>query len=226
MRDPIRRVLRPRCAGGTGSVCPCYSRRCPMGDVITHLAMSLDGFIADPDDGCDEPARWWSNAGSTTSPTAGTVTPAARCRWSWSPITRRRTGRAAACRSGLLRDLGRGRGREGPRAGRHPRPGAPLRARGGRGPRRHPPALRHPQGAVVSPLSVRKERINHEQDGAVYVDVRRRVRRRAERGTGQRTHQPARAGWVPRIPSSQATPQDTSPGRRRYVTLTIPHGGI
>ena len=25
-----------------------------MGEVIAHLAMSLDGFIADPDDGCDE----------------------------------------------------------------------------------------------------------------------------------------------------------------------------
>lgn len=25
-----------------------------MGNVIAHLAMSLDGFIADPDDGCDE----------------------------------------------------------------------------------------------------------------------------------------------------------------------------
>jgi dihydrofolate reductase len=25
-----------------------------MGDVIAHLAMSLDGFIADPDDGCDD----------------------------------------------------------------------------------------------------------------------------------------------------------------------------
>lgn len=25
-----------------------------MGEVISHLAMSLDGFIADPDDGCDE----------------------------------------------------------------------------------------------------------------------------------------------------------------------------
>jgi len=25
-----------------------------MGEVIAYLAMSLDGFIADPDDGCDE----------------------------------------------------------------------------------------------------------------------------------------------------------------------------
>ena len=25
-----------------------------MGEVIAHMAMSLDGFIADPDDGCDE----------------------------------------------------------------------------------------------------------------------------------------------------------------------------
>jgi dihydrofolate reductase len=25
-----------------------------MGEIIAHLAMSLDGFIADPDDGCDE----------------------------------------------------------------------------------------------------------------------------------------------------------------------------
>jgi len=25
-----------------------------MGEVIAHLAMSLDGFIADSDDGCDE----------------------------------------------------------------------------------------------------------------------------------------------------------------------------
>jgi dihydrofolate reductase len=25
-----------------------------MGEVIAHLAMSLDGFVADPDDGCDE----------------------------------------------------------------------------------------------------------------------------------------------------------------------------
>ena len=25
-----------------------------MGEVIAHLAMSLDGFIADPDDGCEE----------------------------------------------------------------------------------------------------------------------------------------------------------------------------
>ena len=25
-----------------------------MGEVIAHLAMSLDGFIAGPDDGCDE----------------------------------------------------------------------------------------------------------------------------------------------------------------------------
>jgi hypothetical protein len=25
-----------------------------MSEVIAHLAMSLDGFIADPDDGCDE----------------------------------------------------------------------------------------------------------------------------------------------------------------------------
>jgi hypothetical protein len=27
---------------------------CSMGEVIAQLAMSLDGFIADPDDGCDE----------------------------------------------------------------------------------------------------------------------------------------------------------------------------
>ena len=25
-----------------------------MGEVIAHLAMSLDGFVADPDDGCDD----------------------------------------------------------------------------------------------------------------------------------------------------------------------------
>jgi hypothetical protein len=66
-----------------------------MGEVIAHLAMSLDGFIADPDDGCDELFGFYGSGdvavkltagGSTTSPTAGTAIPSARCRWSWSPI--------------------------------------------------------------------------------------------------------------------------------------------
>ena len=91
-----------------------------MGKVMAQLAMSIDGFIADQDDGCDDlfgfydngdvavnlsgglagaprvettarpaarggraaPARRSWAGGSTTSPTGGTATPAARCRWS------------------------------------------------------------------------------------------------------------------------------------------------
>jgi hypothetical protein len=35
-----------------------------MGEVIAHLAMSLDGFIADPDDGCDELFGFYDSGGS------------------------------------------------------------------------------------------------------------------------------------------------------------------
>lgn len=32
-----------------------------MSKVVAHLSMSLDGFIADPDDGCDELFGWYGN---------------------------------------------------------------------------------------------------------------------------------------------------------------------
>jgi dihydrofolate reductase len=34
-----------------------------MGEVIAYLAMSLDGFIADPDDGCDELSGFYQGGG-------------------------------------------------------------------------------------------------------------------------------------------------------------------
>src|SRR5215469_9214321 len=46
-----------------------------MGKVVSHMTMSLDGFIADPDDGVDELFGWYD---------AGTVTvPSADERWSF-----------------------------------------------------------------------------------------------------------------------------------------------
>lgn len=41
-----------------------------MGKVYTHMSMSLDGFIADPKDGCDELFDWYG-AGELTVPGAG-----------------------------------------------------------------------------------------------------------------------------------------------------------
>lgn len=41
-----------------------------MGKVYSHMTMSLDGYIADPDDGCEELFGWYS-AGEVTVPTAG-----------------------------------------------------------------------------------------------------------------------------------------------------------
>ena len=50
-------------------------RRCPMGKVVSHMTMSLDGFIADPHDGVAELFGWYD---------AGTVTvPGAHQRWSF-----------------------------------------------------------------------------------------------------------------------------------------------
>lgn len=47
-----------------------------MGKVVSHMTMSLDGFIADPSDGVDELFGWYQ---------AGTVTvPSADQRWSFS----------------------------------------------------------------------------------------------------------------------------------------------
>jgi dihydrofolate reductase len=40
-------------------------RRCLMGKVVSHMTMSLDGFIADPDDGVDELFGWY-DAGPVT----------------------------------------------------------------------------------------------------------------------------------------------------------------
>jgi dihydrofolate reductase len=51
-------------------------RRCLMGKVLTHMTMSLDGFIADPDDRVEELFGWYD---------AGTVTvPSADERWSFT----------------------------------------------------------------------------------------------------------------------------------------------
>jgi dihydrofolate reductase len=47
-----------------------------MGKVYTHMTMSLDGFIADPQDGVDELFAWY-NAGPVSVPTADE-------RWSFS----------------------------------------------------------------------------------------------------------------------------------------------
>lgn len=50
-------------------------RRCLMGKIFSHMTMSLDGFIADPDDGVAELFGWYE---------AGTVTvPSADERWSF-----------------------------------------------------------------------------------------------------------------------------------------------
>jgi dihydrofolate reductase len=43
--------------------------RCLMGKVVSHMTMSLDGFIADPDDGVDELFGWY-DAGPVTVPSA------------------------------------------------------------------------------------------------------------------------------------------------------------
>jgi len=40
-----------------------------MGKLYSHMSMSLDGFIADPDDGCDELFDWYG-AGEVTVPNA------------------------------------------------------------------------------------------------------------------------------------------------------------
>jgi dihydrofolate reductase len=42
-----------------------------MGEVIAHLAMSLDGFIADPDDGCDELFGFYGSGGVVVKLSAG-----------------------------------------------------------------------------------------------------------------------------------------------------------
>ncbi len=42
-----------------------------MGKVIANLAMSLDGFIADPDDGCDELFGFYDNGDVTVEPREG-----------------------------------------------------------------------------------------------------------------------------------------------------------
>ena len=42
-----------------------------MGEVIAHLAMSLDGFIADPDDGCDELFGFYSSGDVAVKLSAG-----------------------------------------------------------------------------------------------------------------------------------------------------------
>jgi dihydrofolate reductase len=44
-------------------------RRCLMGKVVSHMTMSLDGFIADPDDGVAELFGWY-DAGPVTVPSA------------------------------------------------------------------------------------------------------------------------------------------------------------
>jgi dihydrofolate reductase len=44
-------------------------RRCLMGKVVSHMTMSLDGFIADPDDGVAELFGWYE-AGPVTVPSA------------------------------------------------------------------------------------------------------------------------------------------------------------
>ena len=40
-----------------------------MGKVYSHMTMSIDGFVADPDDGCDELFGWYG-AGDVTVPNA------------------------------------------------------------------------------------------------------------------------------------------------------------
>jgi hypothetical protein len=50
-------------------------RRCLMGKVVSHMTMSLDGFIADPHDGVAELFGWYD---------AGTVSvPSSDERWSF-----------------------------------------------------------------------------------------------------------------------------------------------
>ena len=41
-----------------------------MGKVVSHMTMSVDGFIADPQDGVDELFGWYE-AGTVTVPSAG-----------------------------------------------------------------------------------------------------------------------------------------------------------
>ena len=45
-----------------------------MSKVYTHMTMSLDGFIADPQDGIDELFGWYG-AGDVTVPTANEMPP-------------------------------------------------------------------------------------------------------------------------------------------------------
>ena len=45
-------------------------RRCLMGKVVSHMTMSLDGFVADPHDGVEELFGWYE-AGPVTVPGAG-----------------------------------------------------------------------------------------------------------------------------------------------------------
>ena len=193
-----------------------------MGEVIAHLAMSLDGFIADPDDGCDELFGFYQSGdvavklsegfpelhvSQTTADLltrsvakAGATVVGRRLYdltngWDGHPggevpmvvvthhppqdwprggapiffetsveaaVAKARAGRREGRRHRRRHDhprlpgrraAGRDPGQPGagdprrgdPVAGRHPRAGAPLRSRGGRGPWRHPPALRRPQ---------------------------------------------------------------------------------
>jgi hypothetical protein len=44
-------------------------RRCLMGKVVSHMTMSLDGFVADPHDGVEELFGWYE-AGPVTVPSA------------------------------------------------------------------------------------------------------------------------------------------------------------
>jgi hypothetical protein len=42
-----------------------------MGEVIAHLAMSPDGFTADPDDGCDELSGFYGSGDVAVKPSEG-----------------------------------------------------------------------------------------------------------------------------------------------------------